>query len=316
MFRDNPERRPPALWILPGSSGSGYQQPEDKGCWFSCRSLDPGWFHKTNDTTAHRFNRGSQSCLFQERWRWNGEKIRTFPEHLPFVGLNSLPTWAHPLFTVTHDQIKSRHSFKFYFGGKLSYQVALPTQHQALRKLQGWASVPSLLIIEAAIPCCLRVLGQHPQETDSDSVRFGHRGHVCVCVFAHLCPTLWGPMGCSPPDSSVCGTSQARILGWVAISFSRESSPPRDWTHISCIGRRGSLQLSHLGCPWRGCDLKLFSLAETKSLSGVQVKGISPHHSKYPGTLGSHYYVHTLPPNPHPRATYLESRAFPTVPLN
>ena len=40
--------------------------------------------------------------------------------------------------------------------------------------------------------------------------------------------------GCSPPDSSVHGISQARILELVAIFYSRGSSWPRDWTHISC----------------------------------------------------------------------------------
>ena len=43
------------------------------------------------------------------------------------------------------------------------------------------------------------------------------------CVL--LCVTLWT---CSPPGSSVHGISQARILEWVAISFSRGSSLPRD----------------------------------------------------------------------------------------
>ena len=43
------------------------------------------------------------------------------------------------------------------------------------------------------------------------------------------------PMDCSPLGSSVHGISQARILEWVAIPFSRESSQPRDQTHISCI---------------------------------------------------------------------------------
>ena len=42
------------------------------------------------------------------------------------------------------------------------------------------------------------------------------------------------PMDCSPPGSSVHGISQARMLEWVAISFSRRSSWPRDWTSISC----------------------------------------------------------------------------------
>ena len=45
-------------------------------------------------------------------------------------------------------------------------------------------------------------------------------------------------MDCSPPGSSVHGISQARILEWVAISFSRRSSWSRDQTHISCIGQQ------------------------------------------------------------------------------
>ena len=40
----------------------------------------------------------------------------------------------------------------------------------------------------------------------------------------------YNPMDCSPPGSSVHGISQARILEWVAISFSRGSSQPRDRT--------------------------------------------------------------------------------------
>ena len=42
----------------------------------------------------------------------------------------------------------------------------------------------------------------------------------------------------SLPGSSVHGILQARILGWVAIPFSRGSSQPRDWTWISCIAGR------------------------------------------------------------------------------
>jgi len=56
-------------------------------------------------------------------------------------------------------------------------------------------------------------------------------------------------MDCSPPGSSVHGILQARILEWVAISFSRGSSPPRDQTHISCIDRRVLYELSHWGSP-------------------------------------------------------------------
>ena len=51
------------------------------------------------------------------------------------------------------------------------------------------------------------------------------------------CPTLSDPMDCSLPGSSFHGIFQARVLEWVATAFSRGSSQPRDWTHISCIGR-------------------------------------------------------------------------------
>ena len=48
---------------------------------------------------------------------------------------------------------------------------------------------------------------------------------------------FYDPMDCSPPGSSVHGILQARILEWVAISFSRGSSPPRNRTHVFCIAR-------------------------------------------------------------------------------
>ena len=52
---------------------------------------------------------------------------------------------------------------------------------------------------------------------------------------AQLCLTLCDPVECSPPGSSVHGILQARVLEWVAISFSRGSSPPRDRTSISYV---------------------------------------------------------------------------------
>ena len=95
-----------------------------------------------------------------------------------------------------------------------------------------------------------------------------------LCLVDQSCPTLWDPMGCSPPGSSVHGILQARILEWVASAllqgifptqglnpgllycrqilyslshqgrpktlewvaypFSRRSSQPRNWTGISC----------------------------------------------------------------------------------
>ena len=55
-------------------------------------------------------------------------------------------------------------------------------------------------------------------------------------------PTLCDPMDCSLPGSSLHGILQARVLEWVAVSFSRGSSRPRDQTRVSCIpGRRLNL---------------------------------------------------------------------------
>ena len=59
---------------------------------------------------------------------------------------------------------------------------------------------------------------------------------------AQSCPTLFDPMDCNLPGSSVHVIFQARVLEWVAISFSRGSSWPRNWTTISCVsGRRFTL---------------------------------------------------------------------------
>ena len=66
-----------------------------------------------------------------------------------------------------------------------------------------------------------------------------------------LCLTLFDPMDCSLPDSSVLGILQARILKWVVMPSSRGSSWLRDWTHVSCSPglQADFLPLSHLGSP-------------------------------------------------------------------
>ena len=62
------------------------------------------------------------------------------------------------------------------------------------------------------------------------------------------CPTLWDPMDCGLPSSSVIGILQARILGWVAIPFSR------DLPHLGIKPRSPTLQADSLpsepGKPW------------------------------------------------------------------
>ena len=57
-------------------------------------------------------------------------------------------------------------------------------------------------------------------------------------LVAQSCLTLCNPTPCSSSGSSVDGILQVRILEWVAISFPRGSSWPRDRTHVSCISGR------------------------------------------------------------------------------
>ena len=60
----------------------------------------------------------------------------------------------------------------------------------------------------------------------------------CHCSLTKSCLTLWDPMDCSPPGSSVHGILQTSIIEWVAIPLSRVSSQPRDQACISCTAGR------------------------------------------------------------------------------
>ena len=60
-----------------------------------------------------------------------------------------------------------------------------------------------------------------------------HR-HSHAFLDTQLCPTVWDPMDCSLPGSSVHGNLQGIILEWVAILFSRGSFRPRDRTWGTC----------------------------------------------------------------------------------
>ena len=125
-------------------------------------------------------------------------------------------------------------SFK-WFPRKL---MALPAEGAARRGrtlvlfLEEWPSQPALSfpyrqsLSHPAPPTshhCPATPSQnncHPSERWFSHLQTGPPS-VCACVLS--CPTLCDPMDCSPPGSSVHGIFQARVLEWVAISFSRGS---------------------------------------------------------------------------------------------
>ena len=78
-----------------------------------------------------------------------------------------------------------------------------------------------------------------------------------VCLVAQLCPTLYSPVDCSPPGSSVCGVLQTRRLEWVAMPSSKGIFPTQGsnpglphcrWI-LYCLSHQGRRRLcSPLAC--------------------------------------------------------------------
>ena len=100
-----------------------------------------------------------------------------------------------------------------------------------------------------------------------------------VCVPAQLLSCVWlfcDPRNCNLPGSSVHGILQVRKLEWVAIYFSRWSSPPRDQICISCNIKLYCCSVSQLCLtlcdPWTAvCQA---SLSFTISLSLLKLMSI------------------------------------------
>ena len=91
-----------------------------------------------------------------------------------------------------------------------------------------------------------------PIQTNIQPIYTPYKGHIhtihspytdpytapAVAKSLQSCPTLCDPTDSSTTGSAIPGILQARTLEWVAISFSRGSSQPRDRTLVSCIGRQ------------------------------------------------------------------------------
>ena len=108
---------------------------------------------------------------------------------------------------------------------------------------QRWG-LPTTLELRDCFPVPWEFLG----ENIIFLIFFALPWHSCVCVHAlsrSVYLTLCNPMDYSPPYSSARGILQARILEWVAISSSRGSSRPRNWTLVSCVSYIGSRILYH-----------------------------------------------------------------------
>ena len=100
------------------------------------------------------------------------------------------------------------------------------TRHWSRARGSGlWNQKPSLCSSPATYQLCDIVQETKPPgDTFSSPVQCGF---LCLCLVAQLCTTLCDPMDGSLPGSCVHGILQARILEWIAMLCSRESSQPR-----------------------------------------------------------------------------------------
>ena len=132
------------------------------------------------------------------------------------------------------------------------------------------------------------------------------------------CLTLCEPMDCNMSGSSVHGIFQARILEQVAISFSRGSSWPRNWTQVFCIAGRfftsRATGEAHLyfsvisNLPKSPTQLCL--TIKKKSTISFQNKGWTPYFSSANQPLHFETFEHLLL---HPSCIILPNTHIPTL---
>jgi len=125
-----------------------------------------------------------------------------------------------------------------------------------------------------------------------------------LCLIAQLCPTLFDPLECSPPCSSVHGIFQARTLEWAVISYSKGSFWLRDWTRSSVSPALQVIlyPLSHLGSlrsnesarikVARGIELNYFknNSPATESISSrnlLEMENLRPKHKYFKKILSN-----------------------------
>ena len=112
----------------------------------------------------------------------------------------------------------------------VTFPEALLTAIQVTVTAAGFPVPPRLphSLLDTSSPSLLEAEVQRPV-----TLPFLQSCHMVL--IPQSCPPLCNRVDWSPPGSSVYGTLQARILEWVAISFSRATFQPRDRTCVSCL---------------------------------------------------------------------------------
>ena len=123
--------------------------------------------------------------------------------------------------------------------------VFLPGKFHRQRRLEGYSHGISMgwtWFSDSTIKIKIKAFSPGKESKYRENLLF----RECVCVLLTLvCLTLCNPTDWSSPGSSIHGTFQARILKWVSIPFSSQSSWPRDQTQVSSTAGRLFYHLSH-----------------------------------------------------------------------
>ena len=151
---------------------------------------------------------GGVYCSFQ--LRGNGVELEKGSTFCPFLwSIQGQRFWAIVTCSITFKLILDSLLFQYFIE---IYNIKMYNCGRILRDFSNIFCSPTLVFI------LLYLLFTHVHSMSLQSS-----------------PTLCNPRDCSPPGSSVCGIFQAIVLEWIAISFSRGSSQPRDQTQVSRI---------------------------------------------------------------------------------
>ena len=162
-----------------------------------------------------------------------------------------------PVYTQLHDfpvKLFLRHSLRRCVASCLEMDTHLPTFSRSVKN--AWKNMPwkqsGLIYFLIFRPC----QAASSPTGDEPGPSTGHPGlpgraleqldctpapqcaSIALVSVAQACPALCDPVDCSLPGSSVHGILQARVLEWVAISFSRGPSQARDRAWVSLIAGR------------------------------------------------------------------------------
>ena len=147
---------------------------------------------------------------------------------LPSLSITNIKTWKQHSVIAWNNSVIITKIHKCCFDVLHCLQILYHLSHQRSPRILEWVVYP----FSRDLPDPGIEQGSLALHVDSWPAELPEKHHAqsinCVQLSCN-------PMVYSLPGSSVHGISQARILEWVVISFSRGSSWSREWTHVSCI---------------------------------------------------------------------------------